>query len=289
MAGLNKEIWLADIMEGFYPKNDFLMEATDMSAHVENNTINLADAGVDPNVLINNAVYPIPFATRTDNPIALPLDTLNTEGTIVRRIEEMELSYAKMQSVTRQHQSALRKSAHQRAIHAYAGASNTIFTPVIAATGAVVGGVKELTLNDLLKLKVAFDNIDAPLEGRVLVLNPIHYGQLIAEDKNLFNQVVQGLPGFMLFGFKVYQSSQTPAYNRTTGVKKALGAAAVPATDTVASVAFVGSEVMKCDGDVYMFARLNDPEQAGDIINFQKRFLAMSIRNKCIGALYSAA
>jgi hypothetical protein len=57
LAGLNKEIWLAEIMEKFYPDWSFLSVVRDLSMFVENNTINLAEAGVDPNVLINNTTY----------------------------------------------------------------------------------------------------------------------------------------------------------------------------------------------------------------------------------------
>jgi hypothetical protein len=37
-----------------------------------------------------------------------------------------------------------------------------------------------------------------------------------------------------------------------------------------------------------MFERLDDPEQKGDIINFQMRGLALPKRDKAIGAIYSA-
>jgi hypothetical protein len=289
MAGLNKEIWISEILEKFYPDSSFMNEAKDYSAFVEYNTINLADAGVDPNVLVNNSAYPVPFAQRTDVPVALPLDTYDTEGTVVRNVEEIETAYDKMASVVAGHKSALLLRQSSKAAHAFAPASNGANTPVLATTGAADGSFKKITLDDVLKLRAKFDGVDAPYEGRVLVLHPDHYIHLMSEDKNLFKAFTQEKPGFNLFGFKVYTFSKTPVFNKSTGAKAGFGAAAAPSTDTISSVAFCNTEVMKAMGTVEMFARLKDPEQRGDIIGFQQRFLALPLRNKGIGAIYSAA
>jgi hypothetical protein len=45
---------------------------------------------------------------------------------------------------------------------------------------------------------------------------------------------------------------------------------------------------MKADGEIYMYIRENDPEQRGTIVGFDKRFIAVPIRNKGIGAIVSA-
>ncbi|MFO0485244.1 MAG: hypothetical protein ACK51A_06235, partial [Sphingobacteriia bacterium] len=71
MAGLNKEVWLSLIKEQFYPDFTFLNEALDLSAFVQNDVINLAEAGVSPNVLKNNTTYPVPASTRADVGITL--------------------------------------------------------------------------------------------------------------------------------------------------------------------------------------------------------------------------
>lgn len=287
MAGVNKEIWIAEILEKFYPDSSFLTQVRDMTAFVEYNTINLAEAGVDPNVLVNNTTYPVPFAPRVDNPIALPLDTYDTEGTVVRNVEEIESAYDKMASVASGHRNALRSKTAERAAHAYAPDSDDTFTPVLPSTGDTSGEIKKLTLDDVFDLNHRFDLEDQP-EDRVLILHPTHYLHLKQEDAKLFKSFVENRrQGFDLLGFKTYIYSRTPRFNRSTGIKVPFGAAS-GGTDTISSVAFIGSEVMKCDGTVEMFARLKDPEQKGDIINFQKRFLALPLRLKGIGAVYSA-
>lgn len=285
-TGLAKEIWLSDIMEAFYPDSSFLNEARGMDQFVDNDKINLAEAGIEPSVLINNTTYPVPFAERSDTPLDITLDYFDTEGTVIRNAELAELAYDKRGSIVAQHKNALLKKFAMRAIHAYAPASDAALTPVIAASGNAWGSFKSLSFADLLDMASRFDMLD--VEGtRVLVLHPVHYRQLVKEDLALMKDIING--GKDLFGFKPYRYSKTPTFNKSTGAKAAFGAAAAPSTDTISSVVFVGNEVMKARGTFDMFERLNDPEQKGDIINFQMRGIALPLRNKYIGAFYSPA
>lgn len=288
-AGLNKEIWLDEILEDFYADDMFLSEMKDMSAFVDNNTINLAEAGVDPDVLINNTTYPIATNQRTDTPIALPLDTYDTENTLVRSIEKAELAYDKVKSVTEGHKQALRMTFMEKAAHALVPSSDTATTPIITATGADNGdGNKRLKFADVIKLRTAFNDAEIPAEGRILVLSTQHQEDLELEDVDRFNRVME--KGNLL-GFKLYflAEKRLPRYNKTTGDKIAWGAADVPATDVRASFAFHKDEVMKAKGTVDLFSRINDPSDRGDVIGFQMRGLSMPIRNKGIAAIYSPA
>ncbi|MDY0102821.1 MAG: hypothetical protein RBS07_07755 [Lentimicrobium sp.] len=283
-AKLTTEVWLSDIMEGFIPDRSFLSAASNMDQFVDNDKINLAEAGVDPNVLINNSTYPVPFAERPDTPLEIVLDVYDTEGTVLRNAELVELAYDKRQSVSAGHKNALLNMFARRAAHAYAPQTDSLFTPVIQTTGAASGGLKVLTFEDLLTLKSRYDELDAP-EDRILVLSPTHYNQLTRQDLTLMKAIMQGKEP--LFGFRLFTFSKNPRYNRTTGAKVAFNAASTPATDTVASISFVGSEVMRAQGTFKMFERLNDPEQKGDIINFQMRGIALPKRNKMIASVYS--
>ncbi len=75
-------------------------------------------------------------------------------------------------------------------------------------------------------------------------------------------------------------------YDNATGEKLGFG---IPKTDsgTFCSFAFHRDEVMKADGDVNMYAKENDPEERGTIVGFDKRFIALPLRNKGIGAIVS--
>ncbi len=282
-ATLLKQIWVDVILEGFYPNDSFMSEARDMSSLVEYNKINLAEAGASPSVLIDNTSYPIAVTSRTDTPLELALKTLDTTSTVVKNLEAMELAYDKMASVIYGHKKELFKKAAQLAAWNWAPSSNATNTPVFATTGAVADGYGKLTFADILTMRKKFDLLDFPDDGRILVLNPIHEGNLIAEDLQLYKAVMNNNN---LFGFKVYRTSVTPVYNETTGAKAAWGAEAID-TDTISSIAFHKDEVMKAIGTVEMFAAFKDPAYKGDIMNFQMRFCALSLRSKAIGAIYS--
>ena len=81
-----------------------------------------------------------------------------------------------------------------------------------------------------------------------------------------------------------------PTYRMMDGVLKkvAFGAAAAEGV-RFASFAFYGMEVLKADGDIHMYATENDPKERVTIVGFDKRFVALPIRGKGIGAIVSAS
>jgi hypothetical protein len=288
-AGLLKEIWISKLMERFYSDAGFLSRSVDMTMFVENNTINLADCGVDPEVLVNNTTYPVPVVERTDSPIALPLDYFDTVNTVVRNAEAIQLAYPKLETVVRQHRNSLAEKCSAKAAHAYGPSADGAFTPVFQATGADRGdGKKALTLKDIAKAEQILNTLKVPQAGRILVLCPKHKEDLQNQDANMFKAFANLKTGEILplFGFDIYVSQLTPRFNKTTGAKVAFGAAAA-GTDTHSSVFFHEAEVMRADGTVDMFSRMKDPEARGDLVGFQKRFLGMPIRNKYNGAIFS--
>ena len=84
---LNKEVWIDQILEGFYPDDSFLKKTMDYSQFVDSNRLHIASAGIDPNVLINNTTYPINVVGRDDDDNEIKLDKFETENTLVRRPE----------------------------------------------------------------------------------------------------------------------------------------------------------------------------------------------------------
>ncbi|MFZ4547542.1 MAG: hypothetical protein ACOYN4_08910 [Bacteroidales bacterium] len=286
---MNKQVWVDQLMENFYPDSSFLKHAKDFSSMVENDSINIAAAGLDPDVLINNTTYPIAIVQRVDTPIKIDLDKFETKNTLVRRPDAIEYAYNQLESVLMGHRNTLRAQTAIKAAHAFAPAGNTTDTPVIKTTGTLASGRRPLTIDDILSLKEKFDDANIPLEGRILVLNTKHLSDLIKLDITSFKDITDitnGLPKTFA-GFGILQLSKTAYFNATTLVK--LGYGATPAgTDSFCSFAFHSNEVMKADGEVYMYMRENDPELRGTIVGFDKRFIAVPIRNKGIGAIVSA-
>lgn len=287
MATLEKEIWVNQLMENFYPDSSFLKYARDFSALVDYNAINMAEAGADPKVLVNNTTYPIKITQRVDTPLRIELDKFETENTLVRRPEAIEYSYDQLESVLMGHRNTLRAKTAMKAAHAYAPQEDSTYTPVIQTTGTAVNGRKRLQIDDILLLKERYDKAMIPLEDRYLVLNPSHVTDLILFDaKNLGNltDLQNGKPK-RFAGFNILQTASTPKYNSSLQKIAFDG----EEEGNFCSFSFHSDEVMKADGDVFMYARENDPAERGTIVGFDKRFIALPIRNKGVGAIVSAS
>ncbi len=288
MAKLEKEIWVDQIQEHFYPDSSFLKYCKDFTELVENNAINMAEAGLEPKVLINNTTYPINSVQRVDSPIKIELDKFETENTIVRRPEVIQYAYSQLESVLMGHRNQLRASTAQKAAHAYAPLEDSDYTPVISTTGTATGTRKALTFEDVLSLKERFDNMEIPIEERYLVLHPSHVTDLIRLDVKGFKDitdVVNGQPK-RFAGFGILQFSRMPMYDLDTMKKTPWGATGT--NIGFCSFAFQAGEVMKADGEVFMYATENDAKERATIVGFDKRFIAVPIRNKGIGAIVSA-
>lgn len=285
---LNKQVWVSQIKNGFYPDRSFLEKVLDYSGFVENDSLHFASAGIDPKVLVNNTTYPIKIVGREDEDQEIILDKFETENTIVRRPDAIEYSYDKLESVIKQHRSVLQASTAKKAIHAFAPDSDTNDTPLVLTTGAASGTRKRMTFEDLLTLKERFDNALVPLEERYIVLHPKHVTDLLMEDIKTFKELTDfknGEPN-RFAGFGIYEFPFMPTFNISGGnaTKVKFGSSN---TEHFASVAFCKDEVMKADGEIYMYSRVDDPEERATIVGFDKRFIALPIRGKGIGAIVS--
>ncbi len=288
MSTLNKEVWVSQLVKNFYPDSSFLNYVKDFSSLVDNNAINMAEVGVDPEVLVNNTTYPIKVVQRVDKPIRMELDLFETENTLVRRPEVIEYSYDQLESVLMGHRSQLRAKTAEKAAHAFAPSEDGEYTPVISTTGDTSGKRKRLSVEDILILKERFDDVNIPFEDRYLVLNPKHVSDLILFDIKAFKDltdIIDGQPK-RFAGFNILQTSITPVYDSTTLKKKSFSATKSD-TDTFCSFCFHKEEVMKADGDVFLYSKENDPEERGTIVGFDKRFIALPIRDKALGAIIS--
>lgn len=286
---LNKQIWTDQIMQHFYPDASFLKYAKDMSEHVSYDKINLADAGIDPNVTKDAGVYPIPIVDRTDTALELSLNLYESENTIVQDATITEVSYNKMESVVFGHRNKLTERTGKEAAYSYSPAANTTATPILKTTGETNAlGYKKMLPEDIVTLMEQWNSLNYPLDGRYLVLDPRHLGDLIRFDLKYFGNItnIKDAQLNQFAGFNILSYSNPALYKLSDLTKKPYGSVA-DSTTTFGSFAFVGSEVMKADGTIDMYARLKDPEYRGDIVGFSKRFLAMPIRNKGISAIVS--
>lgn len=289
MATLKKQIWINQLLNNFYPNSAFLNFVTKFDSLVEYDKLTLAEVGLDPIVLIDNTTYPIAVTGRSDNPIEITMKLFETENTLVRSPDAVELAYDKVESVIYGHKQALQTATAKIAAHAYAPDTNTANTPVIYTTGEDNGeGFKRMTSKDIFRLKRAYDDAEIPLEDRYLVLDPSHVEDLLLESANVFKdmfEMTEGKPK-RYAGFGMLEFSRNPKYNHVTGEK--IPFEAVGENVTRSSFSFQKNEVMRADGKVKMYANKDDAEHRATIIGFDKRFVALPFRNKGIGAVISA-
>lgn len=288
-----RQISLAEIRTAFYADGAWLTRARNMDSYVNANTIDLADAGVDPEVLINNTTYPIEITERPDGNLEYTLDTLDTVNTKVGSIEQLLAAYDKRQDVIRSHRQSLLTTSLRLAAHAYAPNSNTADTPVLATTGSStsIGGnnYKAISFDDIITMRGTFADKNFLSKGgnMICLLNPKHTMQLMKEDKDLYKKLldINNYKPERFAGIEFYEYSDTPIYNKSTLVKKALKTAALGTDSPATSVFFVDTEVFRCDGTYKMFMTADSPEYRADIVGFQKRFLAAPFKQQAIGAI----
>ncbi|MFP5039433.1 hypothetical protein [Parasediminibacterium sp. JCM 36343] len=277
--GLAQEIWLSEVKEDFYPDNSFLSAATDMSSMVNNDAINLAEAGADPDVLVDNTAYPIARADAGDTPLRLLLKTYDTTSTVVRNAVALELAYDQRALYIRKHQKALLKRFGKDALFNYAPQADSTHTPVMN-----IAGTSASFLDTIIDMQNAFAALDDNSGNLNLVLNPAHAAAIAKEDRLLYKNF-EAQPGSTLFGFRIWMHSQCPFYVKNTSAKAAYNATFDPTVHAYASIIFDGNEVMKAQGSFEFFYKLRDPDEKGDVFNFQMRGLALPIRNKYLGAI----
>lgn len=282
MATVFKSIFTSIILALFYPDSEWLQELTSLDHMVDNNTINLAHVGADPEVYVDNSVWPLEPKQRTDSGIVIPLSTFDTEPTHITRVEELETNYNKCESVAQQHVKVLRAKASQSAAYSIAPVKHTTKTPVLKTTGNVRNGYKSLTFDDILDLQDAFDGEELPQDGRIILLCPRHKSDLKREDKALYKEILSEKE---IYGFKIYTYTRNPRYDKTTGEKLPYGTL----TGSESSIAFCKSECMRAMGTIEGEPEKRWADFRGWILGFQMRFVAMPFRSFGVSAIYSDA
>jgi hypothetical protein len=291
MATVKTQAWVKGVVKRLERKEEgtFLEGIVDYSKYAENDVLHLTADNIEPEVLINNTTYPIPIQEFADDEIDISLDKYQTKATSVTDDELYAATYDKIGLVKDRHGDAISKSKFAKALHAICPAGNTAKTPIIKASGADDGtGRKRLTRNDIIRLKTAYDEAEFQFEGRRLVLNAQHIGDLLLEDKDFKAEYTNHKTGKIsnLYDFDVYQTISAPHITLLTLVKKSFGA--IPAAgDYKASVSFIADAVCKAKGSTKMYfsEAKNSPTTQRNLINFRHRYIVLPIKVAGVGAI----
>lgn len=292
--GVCMEVWTGEVVKALreFLSGSWLDGVPDQTSIVNNDVIHLVEAGVDPDVLINNTTYPIAIQKLDDDDIAISLDKFQTKATPVTEDELYAISYDKMARVKESHGNAISDAKFRKAAHSLCPQKNTDTTPLLRTTGERVAetGRLRMTPSDLVALKEAMDKLKVPTSNRRLVLCTDHVNDLLLASQTFREQYNidrnTGKIG-MLYGFTIYTYGDCPVYT-TAGEKKDVGAAAETG-EFQASFAFYAPRVFKATGSTKMYysEATTDPQNQRNLINFRHYFICMFKKQDAGAAIVS--
>lgn len=290
---LNKQIWIRDIVEGFWPDNSFIARSVDHSEYVNNKTVHVPQAGSAPSVTKNRSEFPATVGTRTDGELTYDLDIYDVPPLRVQNLADVELSYDKRQSMLKQSKETLMDYVHKEILKTWVPSSpSTVVTTGSAAAAHVhstaTGNRKAMTRADVEKVKMIFDSNDVPATGRVILLDAVMYNQLVnsltdAEVVSFLHgaDATKGVMGTFL-GFEFLMRSSV--LQAAAGGSLKTGSAA--ATDCAAGLAWQKDCVSRALGEVQAYEDNNNPSYYGDIFSFAVRAGGKYIRSDKKGVVF---
>lgn len=278
---IQKEIWLRDIIENFFPDDSFAAKSVDDSAFVEmGKRVHVPNAGAPSGVVKNRTEVPATAVKREDTDVEYALNEFTTNPIVIPHADTVELSYDKRQSVINQDKKELMRQAYEDLLLSWAPEKNncviTTGAPKPAHLAKATGNRKAITTADVLALQVKMDEADIPSEGRYLLLDATMYAELLESmtntDKIGFFQaanVKKGVVG-QIYGFNVMKRSKVLRYAVASGAVTGL-AESEAASDCAAGLAWHESTVRRALGEVKMFDETASPTYYGDVYSFLVR------------------
>ncbi len=247
---IQREIWLAAIVEGLFASNSFMSKAFNADEYVNaGKTVHIPQAGRASIVVKNRKDKPASVSEREDADLTFVLDEFTTDPITIPHAETVELSYDKRESVLRQDKLALMDAVGKAMIEKWWPSENVV---------TVAGG--EFGKADVLALMEAFNAADVPQEGRYLLVDAKMHASLLkslTESESMAflacADAAQGVLG-KLFSFNVMMRSTV---NPEAGKSGAL--------------AWHEQSVCRALGDVEIFDNERDPTYYGDVYSFLVR------------------
>jgi hypothetical protein len=277
--GLQKEIWIADIMETLHEGSEFIKAGTDHSAFVSNKTVHIPQSGSAPGISKNRGTLPATIGQRTDTVLDYNLNEFSTDPIVVTNLEELQVSYAKRNSVLGQHASILNERIGTETAFAWTpdGSSSLVLRTTGSATSELphstaTGTRKLITKEDIARMSRKLDLDNVPANDRYLVLPTNMYYELFGIDALVradFGRVADQTSGVVneIFGFKVFKRATTILFDaQANATKKAIGSSA-SATDCLGAFAFQKQSVAQALGSVNVFANMGVAEYYGDVMS----------------------
>ena len=289
---VQKEIWLASIVELLFASNSFMSKAFNADEYVvQGKTVHIPQAGAASGVSKNRSSLPATVSKRTDTDVTFVLDEYTTNPVHIPHADTVELSYDKRESVLRQDKLKLLDEVANAFITSWlptAAASiiKTTGEAVTAHAPSATGLRKAFCKADVLAAMTKFNAANIPQEGRYLLLDAQMYSQLLKDltqsESMAFLASADAQSGVVgkLYSFNVMLRSTVAAVT-TAGAL----VTTADATDCCAALAWHEQSVCRALGEVKMFDNEDDPTYYGDIYSFLVRAGGRIMRNDNAGVL----
>lgn len=281
MAGVLTEVWVRTIQEVLFARNnEFLRASVNHDAFVVNKTVHIPQAGSLPGVTKNRTVFPAPVISRDDTTLDYDLDSFSVDPVRIGRIEEVQISYAKRQSVMSQHMNKLMDLIAREGIFNWASdtAVNQVRTTGATSTTnlpkGATGSRKKVILADLATVAQTMDDQDIPDDGRWLMLPSKMYYELFTIQDLIRDDIIGEitLPAAAIkkiLNFNIIKRSSNTVVkydNVSTPQRKAVGAAET--TDAnFGAIAWHVDSVATALGAIEVFADEKSATMMGDVIS----------------------
>jgi hypothetical protein len=274
---VQKEIWIADIIESLWRNNQFLEFAFNADQYVlAGKVVHIPQAGAAPAVSKNRGTLPATVAKRTDTDITYAIDEFTTDPVLIPNADTVEVSYDKRQSVLAETLSSISQTVADWMLYNW---SPSAAVQILRTSGALVAAHmpsatttrKKFMLADLKAANKLMDKQDVPLTDRYCMMSADMYDQITDEmtatQYRDFSNAYDAAKGIMgeVYGFKIMKRSYVLCYDNTaTPVVKQPGAAGA-ATDNDAVLCWQKNMVERALGTVDFFDNVGDPTYYGDI------------------------
>jgi len=274
--GIQKEIWINDIVGNLFKANPHLNFAMNADAFVlSGKVVHIANAGAKPAVKRNRTNFPATVTLRQDSDITFVLDEFTSDPIKIENAEKYETSYDKRASVLGEQSSAINELVGDWFFRYWAP---TIGASIKRTTGAAVeahygtGNRKAVTVKDVKSMKKWMDKQNVPSDGRVACLDADMMDQFTDElsvtQEREFSKYYNAETGVVgkLFGFVFLDSRATVLRYTNAATPAPIDPDAVAAvTDNGASLFWHKDLVIRALGEKEFFENIGDPTQYGDI------------------------
>lgn len=271
------KLFSKELQENLFPKNEFYKQSkVDGGIGAKFGTVEVPQAGAVPGITLNPSVFPLTPSQRTDDVKTYTVDNYATDAIHIEDVNEIVTNYSKRSDILKDHSRALNSRIADEMGVAWAPtlASQIITTTGVADGTALAPGAtgtrNALTRNDFADLATRFDIDDVDAGARNLLVDARLYAQLLKIDSFINfdysnkKPVVDGQVG-ELFGMKVFKRSRS-VYFDVANAKKAVGAATAT-TDNLGVLAWADNYVRRAEGNVKVYADMDNPLYLGSIFN----------------------